>query len=224
MDISARKRAEEDLQKREEQLWEVLGERGQLSQDLHDNIIQRIYAVGLNLEESHHLMAEDSKAVSTNLERAIVDLNGVIREVRDYISRVDPGIISAMQLRAELAKLVQDTQGILLPRFRLKLDPIAVTHLTTEQAKQVLFIVREALSNSLRHSQARTGLVSLRTKQDSLRLEITDDGIGFDNQDGGSSGHGLRNMAARAKTLGSQLEIFSATGQGTRIILDIPKE
>ncbi|MEW6543400.1 MAG: PAS domain S-box protein [Nitrospirota bacterium] len=223
-DVTERKRAERDLQQREEQLWEMLGQREQLSQDLHDNIIQKIYAVGLHLEESKQLLAEDVTAASGNLDRAIADLNGVIRDVRNYISGIDPGTISSTRLRAELAKLVHDAEGALLPRFRLRLDPDAIARLNVEQAKQVLLIAREALSNSLRHSRARNGFLSLRAQPDRLRLEIVDDGIGFDARQDDLSGHGLRNMTTRAQKLGGRFEVVSAPGQGTRIIVDFPKE
>jgi signal transduction histidine kinase len=223
LDITERKQSEKELRQREEQLWEMLGERGQLSQDLHDNLIQKIYAIGLNLEESKHLLAEDSKAATKNLDRAIGDLNGVIRDVRNYIDRIDPGI-SGTRLHAELTKLVQDAQGALQPRFHLKLDPNAVARLNTEEAKQVLFIAREALSNSLRHSRAKTGIVSLRTEDGRLRLEIADDGVGFDRRAVKPSGLGLRNMAARAQKLGGRFEVISVPGQGTRIIVEIPQE
>lgn len=223
MDITERKQTEKDLRQREEQLWQMLGERGQLSQDLHDNLIQKIYAIGLNLEESKHLLAKDQKAATKSLDRAIGDLNGVIRDVRNYIDRIDPGIISQTRLHAELAKLVQDARGALKPQFSLRLDPSAVARLNTEEAKQVLFIAREAVSNSLRHSHARTGYVSLRQDHGRLRLEIVDDGVGFDSQRDKPSGHGLRNMAARAQKLGARFEITSVPAQGTRIIVEIPQ-
>jgi PAS domain S-box-containing protein len=224
MDITDSKQAEKELRQREEQLWEMLGERGQLSQDLHDNLIQKIYAIGLNLEESKHLLAEDLEAAPKSLDRAIGDLNGVIRDVRNYIDRIDPGIMSGTRFHAELAKLVQDVHGALQPRFHLRLDLNTVARLNTEEAKQLLFIAREALSNSLRHSHAKTGVVSLRTEHGRLYLEITDDGIGFDSHAGKSSGLGLRNMAARAQKLGGRFAVASVPGQGTRIIVEIPQE
>jgi signal transduction histidine kinase len=218
------KQSEKELLRREEQLWELLGERAQLSQDLHDHLIQKIYAIGLSLEEVTHLLAEDSKAATTNLDRAIEDLNGVIRDVRNYVDRIDPEIISQTRLHAELASLVQDAQGASQPRFRLKLDPGTVARLNTEEAKQILFVAREALSNSLRHSRAKNGTISLRTERRCIRLEIADDGIGFDSQAGKANGHGLRNMAARAQKLGGRFEVASGPGRGTSIVVEIPQE
>jgi NarL family two-component system sensor histidine kinase LiaS len=78
------------------------------------------------------------------------------------------------------------------------------------------------MSNSLRHSRAKTGDVSLRLLKRNVRLEVTDDGAGFDMHKKGKHGEGLRNMMARAKEIGARFEVVSQRGQGTRVILDIP--
>ncbi len=223
-DVTGRKQTEMELYEREQQLWHILGEREALSQDLHDNIIQKIYAIGLNLEESKQLLAEDSNATVGNLERAIESLNVVIRDVRSYISGIDPGTLSAVQLQAELASLIQTSNGTGSLRFSLKLDPMASTRLNLEEAKHVRCIVQEAVSNSLRHADAKTGAVSLRMEGGRLCLKVEDDGIGFDASTARSSGNGLRNIAARAQKLGAQLRILSGPGQGTRLIIEFSKE
>ncbi|MGH7232553.1 MAG: PAS domain S-box protein, partial [Nitrospiraceae bacterium] len=194
-DISERKRAEEALRKSDEQLRKMMEEREQLAQDLHDNIIQSVYAIGLGLEECQQLMKENSSAALTKLTRAIGDLNVVIRDVRNYIVGEEPDlIVSAKHFRAELARLVQTMQGVQFPRFRVTLEAIAASQLTPEEARHVLFIAREAMSNSLRHSGAKTGAVSFRRSNGNLRLEVEDDGHGFDVQAHDSDGCGLRNM------------------------------
>jgi signal transduction histidine kinase len=78
------------------------------------------------------------------------------------------------------------------------------------------------MSNSLRHAQARTTRVSLKRQNGCLRLEVNDDGIGFEQQSRAGRGHGLRNIAARAAELLARSEIISAPGQGTRLRVEIP--
>ena len=84
--------------------------------------------------------------------------------------------------------------------------------------------VAEAMSNSLKHSQAETVMISLRENSGSIRLEIRDDGIGFDPKAIHSSGHGLQNIFARAQTLQAKLKIISQPGAGARVVLDIPRK
>jgi signal transduction histidine kinase len=102
-------------------------------------------------------------------------------------------------------------------------DPLAADRLNPKQATHLLHISREAMSNSLRHSQAQTTIVSLQNQDGRIRLEIKDDGTGFDTNETSPSGHGLRNIAARARELRARLEITSRPGGGTRVILDIPR-
>ena len=87
----------------------------------------------------------------------------------------------------------------------------------------MLYLVREALSNATRHARAKRITLALRPSLDGAVLEITDDGIGFDpGRDHGTSHRGLGNMRARADAIGGHIEILSAPGSGTRIILTLP--
>lgn len=224
MDISDRKRAEQLLMKSKEQLRQAFEERELLSQDLHDNIIQTLYAISLSLESCQHLVKEDVNAVSEKLEQAITRLNNdVIRDVRRYIEGNVPSALSPHQLGTELERLAH-TSTVESFACRLRLDPAALNRLTQEEATQTLLIAREAVSNSVRHSRASTGTLALEVTSGGLRLTIEDDGVGFvpSAQDG--QGHGLLNMAARAQKIGARLQVLSQPGRGTRIRVDIPNE
>ena len=107
---------------------------------------------------------------------------------------------------------------------QLDIDSTAAGTMTSEQATHIVFIVREAMSNSLRHAGARNESISSSVQGDGVRLTIEDDGRGFNPDAVGGHGEGLNNMAARARKLGAR--IFSALeqGAGTRIIFDIPAE
>ena len=224
-DITERKRFEDALQESERQLREALEQRERLFQDLHDSIIQIIYAVGFSLEECQRLIDEGRGAAAVRtIAEAIGNLNSAIRDIRKFILGHDAKILTGSQLRAELADLARSVMAAQLLRLRVSVDPMAASQLTSEEARHVLCIAREAMSNSLRHSRARSGMVSLRANRSSVRLEVRDDGVGFDVQQVAWRGEGLRNIAARARLMGARLDISSQPGSGTRIVVNLPKE
>ena len=94
--------------------------------------------------------------------------------------------------------------------------------MNARQAAHLLQIAREAMSNTLRHAQAKTTSVSLKSQNGCVRLEVSDDGVGFEQQTGADRGHGLRNIAARAAELLARSEIISTPGRGTRLRVEIP--
>jgi signal transduction histidine kinase len=108
--------------------------------------------------------------------------------------------------------------------FRLDVDSAALDRLTADQLRHLLPIAREAMSNSLRHSGAHAGALSLQLHEGWVRLIVEDDGVGFDAATVQRHGHGLKNLETRVKKLGGHLEVVSGVGQGTRIVCDFPRE
>ena len=101
---------------------------------------------------------------------------------------------------------------------------MAADRLTPEQAEQLLPIAREAMSNSLRHSAARTVTLTLDVHDGYVRLTVEDDGVGFDPRTVQGHGQGLNNMQTRVRKLGGRLEVMSGPGHGTRIVCDLLQE
>ncbi|MBI4207701.1 MAG: PAS domain S-box protein [Betaproteobacteria bacterium] len=224
VDITKRKLAQKALEESERRLRQALEERERLSQDLHDHIIQTIYAIGMRLEACQRRVHDNPKDVAAQLAQAVSGLNGVIRDVRRYISGSGPQILSMPQLRAELARLVRAIGATGTLRFRLNVDPLAVSQLTAQQAEHVLHVAREALSNALQHSRAKQGRLSLQEADTDIRVEISDDGVGFDPEVARRNSGGLHNMESRTRQIGGRLEFLSSPGHGATIILHIPKE
>jgi PAS domain S-box-containing protein len=221
-DITERKQAEDALRQSERQVRQILEEREQLARDLHDGILQSLYAIGLGLEACKPVVAEDTKETLKHLDLAIVQLNSVMREVRGFIGGVKSHIRGEENFGTALALLIEGAGGD-QTSFQYKLDSAAAAKLTTGQGEHLLKIIREAMSNTRRHAQARHGEVSIQMNGDGLRVEISDDGIGFDGHQA-RHGHGLRNMEARGRLVGGCLRVLSGPGSGTRVVLDIPKE
>lgn len=159
--IDRREATEQALRQSERQLRQALEERELLARDLHDNIVQAIYAVGMRLEEIQRLATKDPQQASAQLANAIEDLNSIIRDVRRYIAGPSRRPLSASQLQGELVKLVQAVDSTGAPHFELAVDAAAAECLSSEEANHVLHIAREALSNSLKHSRGRRGTLTL---------------------------------------------------------------
>jgi signal transduction histidine kinase len=94
--------------------------------------------------------------------------------------------------------------------------------LTAEERKEILYIAQEAMSNCLRHSGALIAHVSLRLQKEHVRLEVKDNGVGFDTKILTAEHRGLRNMTGRAARIGAKLDIASAHPRGTCLTLDVP--
>lgn len=223
-DISGQKEAEEALRKSEQRLRQSLEERVQLGRDLHDGLIQSIYAIGLGLGECRRLIQESPVEAEARLGKAINDLNSVIRDVRDFIVGLEPEALKGQELKGALQSLVTTMSETHAAQFSFDIDSRAADRLTSRQATQLLQIAREAMSNSLRHARATSTSVALSMRNGCVQLEVQDDGAGFDMAARRDSGHGLRNIAARARELGASSEVVSAPGNGTRVLVTLPFE
>jgi PAS domain S-box-containing protein len=221
-DITARKKVDQALIESEQRLRMAFEDRERLSLDLHDHVIQSIYAIGMALETSMILIENDPKLAACKLQKGIVDLNAVINQLRDYVEWGGKNIIKAEQLSQALEDLV-GTMPTTDFEIELKIDSSGIKELTDHMATHILHIAREALTNTLRHANAKSSKVSLSRTTERWYLHVHDDGIGFDLKAKDGYGRGLRNMAARAAKLNANFQIMSECGKGTRISLDIPR-
>lgn len=200
----------------------VVEERERIGKDLHDGIIQSIYGVGLALEDVPELMDEDREEAVARIDRAIDALNVTSRDIRNFIFGLRPELLERADLVGGLSTLVEEFRlNTMIDADLTVADGVAA--LLPAARAGLLHIVREALSNSARHSGATRVSVRFGPEADALALEVADNGRGFDPATAGGAGHlGLQNMAARAASLGGSLSVDSASGRGTRIIVRIP--
>ena len=228
-DITERKQAEEMLRQRERDLQTALDERERIGQDLHDGILQSLYATGLVLESCRPLFAETGKKrsmgsdVMATFNRAIRQLNQVMSEIRNFIAGLESQILQGVDFATTIHAMV-DSICAGNASCRVRIDKDATCKISTEQAYHLVNMTREALSNSLRHSHATQIAVSLVQNPSSVRLSITDNGIGFDPDTAYGIGHGLSNMRARARKIHARLTVQSRASQGTRIVVDLLEE
>ncbi len=202
----------------------VVAERDRIGRDLHDGVIQSLYAVGLSLEEVAELVdARPSEAV-TRVDEAIDAIHRSIDEIRGFIIGLRPGLehtellvgIEANADNLRLSSTIDVETELDAPRA-------VVDTLSADARGELLHLVREALSNVARHSAATQARVVLRADADGVVLEVVDNGVGFDAAAPRPEGHhGLVNLRHRAAAAGGRLEIDSTPGTGTRIVVHVP--
>ncbi len=205
----------------------VVDERDRISRDLHDSVIQSIYAQTLALEDVPDLMAAEPDEARRRIDGAIDALHAVIRDIRNFIFGLRPVLLEAGTLATGLSQLAIELHrnGAVTVAVEVADPEQRVADLPIETVAELLAITREALSNIARHAAASRATVALALSADELRLEIGDDGRGFDaDRAGGSGHHGLANMRARSSALGATLTVTSGAEGGTRIIVALPAQ
>jgi PAS domain S-box-containing protein len=221
-DVTERKLMEEELRVSEQQLHAAWAQREQVNRDLHDDVLQSIYAVGFTLESIRRAVQPGSALALERLDKAIAQLNDIMRNVRLYILEPDARLRTTQDVMSALRSIIQTAQGNQAPVVNAEVDPQAIPPLLEEHARNLLQIVREAISNAQRHARAHSVKVVLSQCNGRPRLTISDDGCGFEARNMPTQGHGLRNMAERARLMGARLEILSQLGSGTQVALDLP--
>jgi len=201
----------------------ILEERERIGMDLHDGVIQSIYAVGLSLELGRLVIEEDSNEANDHITAAIEGLDSIIRDIRSYIMDLQPGRIQDEPLTIALERLMREFKANTLVQVSTDV-PSDIDQDMADNCRLALFhITQEALANVAKHARATVVTVKLGRLRDRMVLNIEDDGIGFDSDKiGGIPGHGLSNMAIRTRYLGGDLTVSSAPGAGTQVRAVIP--
>ncbi len=198
---------------------EVLEERERIAKELHDGVVQSLFAVGMALQGAS-AMSHDQD-LERRLQNAVDDIDRTIRDLRNYIFGLRPGILADRQLDEAIRELCagfEERTGVITVA---DIDERAASELSSS-AGDVIQVVREALSNVGRHAAAATCRVTLRRDdQGGITLEIDDDGSGFDAP--GDTGMGLGNLRARVEAMGGTYSLRSAPGEGTAVTALLPR-
>ncbi|HPD61883.1 MAG TPA: GAF domain-containing sensor histidine kinase [Anaerolineaceae bacterium] len=201
----------------------ILEERDRIGMDLHDGIIQSIYAVGLTLEHARLLMKDNPDTATSRIQQAVNDLNSTIRDIRAYILDLRPRQLKNENLMEGINRLVQEFRANTLVDVTLNGPKDGVATLPEAQALALFHICQEALANIAKHAKAKRAYVSVWTTSERVLLEVHDDGLGFEqNKTKLSIGHGLSNMETRAINAGGEVDISSEPGGGTTVLAWVP--
>lgn len=186
---------------------DVLADRDRIARDLHDHVIQRIFAAGLTLQGT--VSRAGSPQVQQRLTDVVDELQAVIQEIRTTIFDLHGGAAGATRLRQRLDEAIGAFSGSGLRTTTQFVGPLSVVDATLADHAEA--VVREAVSNAVRHSGAANLTVTVRVEDD-LRIEVTDDGRGMPDD---ITASGLRNLRARADAVGGQLSVTAAPKGGT---------
>jgi signal transduction histidine kinase len=199
-------------------IMSVLEDRDRIARDLHDRVIQRVYAVGMSLEGATRL--SDFTEVMERITRAVDELDATITEIRSAIFELGQSAVPGGLRKSvlHLADTLTETLGVHPEvHFSGAVDNDVPQHI----GDHVLAVVREGLTNAGKHAGARRFVVEVDVT-DRVMVEVIDDGTGIELPLPSSSGLGLVNLRERAKKLGGTFEIFPGPDAGTRLVWSVP--
>ncbi|MEX2292635.1 MAG: GAF domain-containing protein [Acidimicrobiales bacterium] len=186
----------------------VLEDRERIARDLHDTVIQRLFATGLSLQGTVNLVRTDAEAAVVRVEAAVDELDLTVKHIRSAIFGLEASRPSTAGTRAQIVGLAREAARALGFEPNVYFEGPVDSAQGDRGAAALVATVREALSNVARHAKARRVDVAVIAGSD-VRLTITDDGVG--PPDGEAAvGNGLRNMASRAEELGGTMRLRPA--------------
>ncbi len=204
------------------QLRVALARQERLSRDLHDGTLQSVYGIGLALQRAQRLLEKRPADVAGQIMETTDALQRVISELRDFIRETDPGARENVPLGDALAGVIAHLKIGTEMDLQLEVMPGSDRELTPAQSLQLVNIAREALSNSIRHSGGRQVRIALEQQNGIVRLQVADDGNGFDLKAAQHGGRGLANLAARVLEVGGTHRWETVDGRGCRLIVEVP--
>ncbi len=190
-------------------------ERKRLSLDLHDDVCQELVGIGILIEAARCRLGADAAGYA-ELERAVGYMNEVVEHLRGLARELRPLPLHELGLEDALRSLASGISSTTTP---VEVDvPTPIPRLAEDIEVGIYRIAHEAIGNAVRHADARTITLHLRGTNGRLRLQVEDDGRGFDVHGSRGTAIGLSSMEERAIALGGQLAVRSEPGQGTEVI------
>jgi signal transduction histidine kinase len=202
--------------RRDEQRLALFEDRDRIARDLHDLVIQRLFAAGLSLQAG--IRAELGEAGQARIDNVVDELDATIREIRGTIFALSTMDRSGSDVQSEIMRIVDRSATTLSFRPTLRIDGPLRTAVPQPVATDLLAVLAELLSNAARHAQATQVDVQINVGSH-LRLVVTDNGIGLSAETRRS---GLANVAERAQRWDGRCEVSSGQGTGTTITWAVP--
>lgn len=215
-DVRERLETEQRLRQAEQHL-RIVEDRERIARDLHDVVIQKLFAAGMSVQSVAARSADPEH--SQRLNRVVDDLDETIREIRSVIFSLQLEMRDESGLRAKLLNVLDDERAALGFEPRIRFDgPVDAS--STDVAEAVLAVVREALSNVARHARASNAEVVVEHRDGFMTVRVVDNGIGVPETP--SAGNGIGNLTRRAEKLGGECVLTAQLSGGTVLDWRVP--
>jgi signal transduction histidine kinase len=195
----------------------VLDDRDRIARDLHDRVIQRVFAVGMSLQGAVRLSERDR--IVERVNKAVDDLDTTVTEIRTAIFELGNKTMAG-GLRHNVLELIDEMASSLGARPKVTFNGPVDSAISPRIADSLLAVLREALTNAGKHAKATSYAVAISVAHD-VTLEVQDDGIGIELSGAYGAGLGLLNLQSRAERLGGSFEIL-ASENGARLLWRVP--
>jgi len=207
----------------------IFEERNRIAQDLHDGIIQSLYATNLQMEVVNHLIYKDPEQASRKLSFSLSKGNQIIKQIREYIGELKRVATTDVTLRERITEILSELNLREKMNVRLNYSFIDNGQLSVSRLYHLSLIIKEVLSNALKHSDAKNLLIDVNKSENKLMILIKDDGKGFiveEQLDDSQAGNklGLANIRERAYKINSYVYVESKKNKGTSLSIEIPLE
>jgi len=208
----------------------IYRERERIARDLHDDVTQSIFAVGLDLQATANIVGQNEKTAIERIKASVDQLNKVIHALRSYIKGLEAKG-NDQDLKTVLVTTVKELQKKSGPEILLnihlsqspEIQPVTDAEDWLQQLRQML---REALNNAIRHAKAETICVDVWIENQRLMISVKDNGLGMPKVDLSNKEQrqhlGIKNMRRRAQLIAGDMQISSKMGEGTNIIFSVP--
>ena len=191
----------------------LLEDRERIARELHDTVIQRLFATGLALQGTARLLGADPEAARSRIELAVDDLDLTVKYIRSAIFELEGSSVAVSGSRRQLLDVIDEAAESLGFEPRVLIDGPLDSGIGDSLAADVVATLREALTNVARHAQAGRVDIEVVVDADEVRVQVTDDGVGLTKGPSGE-GHGLKNLQARATRRGGTFELRPAGPHG----------
>jgi PAS domain S-box-containing protein len=217
-DITERRAAAEELIAAHEQLA-LVDDRERIARDLHDTVIQRLFAVGLSLQAALSRTTDDGNR--ERIETAINEIDATIRDIRTAIFSLHSRRTPTSGLRDDVLTTAREAGRALGFEPRVSFDGPVDTATNDAIRRELVPTLREAMSNIVKHAGASAVSVAISVDDAEIVLEVTDDGVGTPTRPSG--GRGIGNMAERAVALGGRCDVRPGDHGGTVVTWRVPR-
>ena len=200
-------------------------ERNRVARELHDSTVQNLSCLMYKAELCSKLLTSDPTRVQLELQLMIGSIKEIIEELRNIIYNIRTGIPDGEVITDYVKKYIQSLNGNypnISFSFKASGEPFASSK---ESDTSMICVIREAINNSIKHSEATSVSVSFSYKKDALKIEIVDNGKGFDvkkTKKAEGKNFGMYIMEERVRMLGGYLQFNSAKEKGTKVTIDLP--